>query len=144
VKHFQNTKHEANYNKKMWVHYLTHILFETAADCTSMPHRLHWPAMVCWMWALGQLSGAFGRIAELFGKVCGAAALGRGGVGLGMSLAVGAWCAPDAEEDDMAMLVSMGARLPICLGILSMGARLPTACDGSVISLQAAPMQAPG
>ncbi len=83
-------------------------------------------------------------MAALFGKVCGAVALGRGGVGLGMSLAVGAWCAPDEEDDDLVMLVSMGAWLPICLGIPTMGARLPIACDGSWISIQAAPMSAPG
>ena len=70
--------------------------------------------------------------------------MGRGGVGLGMALAVGAVNASDEEDDDLAMLVLMGAPLPICSGTPSMGARLPISCDGSLISIQAAPMSAPG
>ena len=92
-----------------------------------MPIRLHGVAPVGWMGALGALPGLPGG--ALFGSVCGAGALGCGGVCLDMALAVGARSAvgarrvSDEEEDDP--VISMGARLPICSGIFSMGELLP-------------------
>ena len=100
-----------------------------------MPIRLHGVAPVGWMGALGALPGIPGG--ALFGNVCGAGALGCGGVCLGMALAVGARSAvgarraSDEEEDDP--MISMGARPPICLGIFSTGARLPIFVPGSKI-----------
>jgi hypothetical protein len=54
------------------------------------------------MGGLGALPGVLGG-ARLSGKVCGAVALGRGDVGPGMSLAVGARYAPDEEDDATVM-----------------------------------------
>jgi hypothetical protein len=67
-----------------------------------IPIRLHLAAAVGWMGGLGALPGVLGG-ARLSGKVCGAVALGRGDVGPGMSLAVGARYAPDEEDDATVM-----------------------------------------